>query len=333
MPSRIVSIFILIALFPRRATAIPAEPRRVQNSAVSNASKAGLAWANGDYNDIGQFLTTGKVQWYYTWSPSPVRTDIEFVPMLWGGQQTADWDNNINRTIQERHITHALGFNEPEIAGQANITPADAAALWKAHIEPLKGLGVRLGAPASSGAPQGKQWLLQWFDACQGGCTVDFMSLHWYNVNSTAFVEYLQDYHDTFQKPVWVTEWACQNFSDENGQCSLQDIVNLMNATQTFMDSTHWVERYAWFGAMENLQGVNQENALMSAEGYITTLGKQYIGAVTPNVSSGYQPGVVHGGKGVSTPISGPNTSDAMARRLSPSLALLAALIALGALS
>lgn len=31
-----------------------------------------------------------------------------------------------------------------------------------------------------------------------------------------------------------------------------------MNATQTFLDNTDWVERYAWFGAMENLQGVNQ---------------------------------------------------------------------------
>lgn len=30
-----------------------------------------------------------------------------------------------------------------------------------------------------------------------------------------------------------------------------------MNATQAFMDATDWVERYAWFGAMEHLQGVN----------------------------------------------------------------------------
>ena len=31
-----------------------------------------------------------------------------------------------------------------------------------------------------------------------------------------------------------------------------------MNATQQFMDHTDWVERYAWFGAFKNLQGVNQ---------------------------------------------------------------------------
>ena len=31
-----------------------------------------------------------------------------------------------------------------------------------------------------------------------------------------------------------------------------------MNATQSFMDETEWVERYAWFGAMKQLQGVNE---------------------------------------------------------------------------
>lgn len=31
-----------------------------------------------------------------------------------------------------------------------------------------------------------------------------------------------------------------------------------MNATQEFMDNTDWVERYAWFGAFKDLQGVNE---------------------------------------------------------------------------
>ncbi|KAI0356575.1 glycoside hydrolase [Trametes cingulata] len=322
MPSRIVALFILLALFPRRAVASAGEAPQTQNAAVTNTSKAGLAWPNSYYDDINQYLTTGKVQWYYTWSPESIRTDIEFAPMLWGPGQTSDWDNNINRTIKQQHVTHVLGFNEPEIAGQSNISPTDAAALWKAHIEPLKAQGIRLGSPALSGAPQGKQWLTDWYNACGGGCTVDFMPLHWYDIDSTAFMQYLEDYHDTFQKPVWVTEWACQNFNDADEQCSLQDIVDLMNATQSFMDNTPWVERYAWFGAMRDLQGVNQENALMSAQGRITPLGQQYTGAVTPNVSANYTPGVVHGGHGVSTPISGPNSSSILESTLLVAIAV-----------
>ncbi|KAI0650065.1 hypothetical protein C8Q79DRAFT_1108573 [Trametes meyenii] len=247
MSSRIAAIFILFALFPRHAAAQLTEaPSKSQAAAAMNGDKAGLAWANSNYNDVLHL------------EPGAYTTSIEFVPMLWGPQQAPDWDNNINRTIQQQHVTHLLGFNELDIAGQSNLTPAEAATLWKAHMEPLKGLGVRLGSPAIS-----------------GGCTVDFVALHWYNINSTQFIEYLQDYHDTFQKPLWVTEWACHNFNDANEQCSLQDIVNLMNVTQQFMDNTDWVERYAWFGAMVNLQGVNQRHVMPSYSGLATSLPHQ----------------------------------------------------------
>lgn len=48
-----------------------------------------------------------------------------------------------------------------------------------------------------------------------------------------------------------------QNFNVVDEQCSLQNVIDFMNATQAFMDATDWVERYAWFGAMQHLQGVN----------------------------------------------------------------------------
>ena len=49
-----------------------------------------------------------------------------------------------------------------------------------------------------------------------------------------------------------------QNFVKADEQCSQQDVINFMNATQSFMDETEWVERYSWFGAMRELQGVNE---------------------------------------------------------------------------
>ncbi|KAK7695626.1 hypothetical protein QCA50_000262 [Cerrena zonata] len=269
---------------------------------VSSSSKAGLAWPNGPWEDLNQYRSTGKVQWYYTWGPSSINTDMEFVPMLWGSDQASQWQHTIQQTISQRHVSHVLGFNEPQQSGQSNISAVDAAFLWKDQIEPLKSQGIRLGSPAPSSAPSGRQWLLDWLDACQGGCTVDFIALHWYDINSTAFIQYLNDFHDTFQRPIWVTEWACQNFNAPDQQCSLQDVVDFMNATQAFMDTTDWVERYSWFGAMKDMSGVNQDDALMDNSGRINTLGQQYIGAVTPNVSSDYQPGIVHGGFGTGPP-------------------------------
>jgi len=295
--ARIFTISIFLVFLP----AVVASPPRISSREVNSTGKAGLAWANGPYNNMAQYLTTGKVQWYYTWSPSSVGSQrIEFVPMLWGQNQVSAWESSINHTISSLKVTHVLGFNEPQQPGQSNMTPAEGASLWKAQIQPLKSRGILLGSPAPSSAPSGKQWLLDFLTECDGGCTLDFIAMHWYDINSTAFIEYVEDFHQTFQLPVWVTEWACQNNNVADEQCDLQDVVNFMNATQGFMDSTSWVERYAWFGAMENMQGVDNADALMTPSGQINTLGGQYIGALVPNISSNYQPGVVHGGDGAS---------------------------------
>lgn len=40
-----------------------------------------------------------------------------------------------------------------------------------------------------------------------------------------------------------------------------------------WFDSKDWIKRYSPFGVMQNMQGVNQMNALMSPSGHITDLG------------------------------------------------------------
>jgi hypothetical protein len=79
----------------------------------------------------------------------------------------------------------------------------------------------------------------------------------WYGTNATNFIEYLIDFHNTFMRPIWVTEWACHNFVDLDKQCSQDGVFSFLNQTQEFMDDTEWIERYSWFGVMRNLQGVN----------------------------------------------------------------------------
>ncbi|KAI5124223.1 hypothetical protein M0805_005073 [Coniferiporia weirii] len=253
----------------------------LRQRAVNASAKAGLAWPNGNSVDYRQYTVTGKVSWYYTWSPSPISADLEFVPMLWGTPQVDAFASTINDTIANGGITAVLGFNEPQQPAQSNLTVEEGADLWKTYIEPLKSKGIRLGTPAPSSAPSGKAWIQNWLTACNGGCNPDFVALHWYDVNATEFQLYLEDFHNTFQLPIWVTEWACQNFNGGN-QCSDGAVVDFLNQTQSFMDSAEWVERYAWYGVMENLNGVDENNAMMNGDGTITPLGEQYIGATTP---------------------------------------------------
>lgn len=56
-----------------------------------------------------------------------------------------------------------------------------AAETWKAQMEPLRELGVKLGAPAVTDAPTGFEWLQNFFMQCAGGCTVDFIPVHSYS--------------------------------------------------------------------------------------------------------------------------------------------------------
>ncbi|EIN11770.1 hypothetical protein PUNSTDRAFT_131925 [Punctularia strigosozonata HHB-11173 SS5] len=251
---------------------------------VTSSSKAGLAWPNGQSVDITQYQTTGKVSWYYSWGPSPTNTKLEFVPMLWGQSQVDQFSTTINNTIEAGGITAVLGMNEPQEAGQSNLTPEEGAAMWKTYLEPLRSRGVRLGSPAPSSAPSGKTWIQDFLTICDGGCTIDFIALHYYDVNATAMIEYLEDFRNTFQRPIWVTEWACQNYNG-GSQCSMDDIELFLNKTQSFMDQSDFVERYAWFGAMENMQGVNSKDALMTSKGKINDLGKQYIGESSPDTN------------------------------------------------
>lgn len=111
------------------------------------------------------------------------------------------------------------------------MTPERGAELWTTYIEPLKAQGMRLGTPAPSSAPSGKTWMQEWLQACNGGCNPDFVALRkfrlnnkfcdkltdifdisidWYDVDANAFIGYLEDFHATFNLPLWVTEWACQ---------------------------------------------------------------------------------------------------------------------------
>ncbi|KAJ7848714.1 hypothetical protein B0H14DRAFT_2183490, partial [Mycena olivaceomarginata] len=70
----------------------------------------------------------------------------------------------------------------------------------------------------------------------------------WYNTNATAFKEFMVYFHEEFNLNIWVTEWACQNMSGPDDQCTLPEIVDFLRETQTFMDQTDWVECYAWYG-------------------------------------------------------------------------------------
>ncbi|KAF6763384.1 glycosyl hydrolase catalytic core-domain-containing protein [Ephemerocybe angulata] len=257
-------------------------------AAVTQTSKAGLAWPNGDTVSMGQFAGTGKVSWYYTWISGPINYDagLEFVPMLWGDEASIKtWDKDLKKVLKNKPDTTAvMGMNEPDHEGQAHLTPEQGAKVWQDHLEPLRAEGIRLGSPGTTSAGYGKQWHLDWNTACAGGCNYDFLVVHHYGTNATDFMSYVTDMYETFKKPVWVTEWADNDFSGHNRIATAAEIADYLKVTQDWMDSTTWIERYAWFGAMKNTRNVNPDNGMLDQNGAINALGLQYINWTAPGV-------------------------------------------------
>ncbi|THV03277.1 glycoside hydrolase [Dendrothele bispora CBS 962.96] len=211
----------------------------------------------------------------YTWSPSipDLARQLGFDPwpMLWGRNQIDEF----TKTVTAGYANVVLGFNEPDQAGQSNLSPQDAAGLWKQYIQPLKSQGYKLVTPAVTSDPNAKQWMKDFFAACDG-CTFDAQAVHWYDTSFDNFKSYINDYHNLFNLPIWVTEFAYQSFTG-GAQGSLSQIQDFMGQATSYMESQDWVEFYCWFGAMHDMQNVNPLNQLMAGDGGLTDLGHQFI--------------------------------------------------------
>jgi len=230
-------------------------------------SKRGLAWESvGPASHPDDVLQFDKISWAYNWSPHPRglerAKDIEYIPMQWNGvciEQLAEH-------VAARRPAAILGFNEPDLSTQSNMSPQEAAELWKKYIMPLgKHAGVRLGAPAVTSAEFGRQWLRDFF-AC--GCEADFLSLHWYGESIGAFYDYVWSMHGEFGRPVWITEFASTS-SDDTGVC------DFMQQTVNYLDTLDFVERYSWFGGFRD--DGKHHWALMDNSGKLNALGAIYL--------------------------------------------------------
>jgi O-glycosyl hydrolase len=75
--------------------------------------------------------------------------------------------------------------------------------------------------------------------------------MHFYGTNAKDFISYVEDMHNTFGRNIWVTEFACQNFSggQQSGQ---QEVTDFMKEVIDFMDGADYVQQYFAFGECIN---------------------------------------------------------------------------------
>jgi uncharacterized repeat protein (TIGR02543 family) len=220
------------------------------------SAKKGIAAASFGPASI---LTAGA-SWYYNWRSSPNSGTVpagtqapEYVPMIHDLGSVTDATINALTTAQANGTyKYLLGFNEPDQAGQANMTVAQAIAAWPR----LMGTGLILGSPAPSWPTI--TWLSDFMtQAAAQNLRVDFVCLHYYrspaDTNSvTELKNLLTNAYNSFKKPIWLTEFGAPDCS-VLGWCGsapplTQAITDAhVKKVLAMLENLPFVQRYAWF--------------------------------------------------------------------------------------
>jgi hypothetical protein len=231
--------------------AIPAAAKaaKAPEAAEPNAKKGVSVWT---FKGVDRALKLSGASWYYTWATghqgitSP--QGVSFVPMIWGAGSVTPGDLH-----QVKHEgPDLLGFNEPDNAGQSNMSVSQALSLWPQ----LMSTGLRLGSPAvaaNAATPGG--WLDQFMKgAKQHHYQVNFIAVHWYGGDfaTGAAVQqlksYLQTIHARYKLPLWLTEFALISFAGPTPVFPApRQQAAFVTAATKMLEGLSYVQRYAWF--------------------------------------------------------------------------------------
>jgi hypothetical protein len=195
--------------------------------------------------------------------------------MFWGPSNVTD--ANI-AYVQQLHAqgraNYVLGFNEPDLADQANMSVSAALALWPK----LESIGLPLGSPAASWPT--RQWIYDFMDSCKlQKKRVDFICVHMYvGTDDNAFVQTLQDLYNKYKLPIWITEFA----TVANNATVMSDnpytpamVLAFMQRLLPKLEALPFVERYSWFSGSPTSARL-WPSALIDNFGNLTELGQWY---------------------------------------------------------
>lgn len=226
------------------AIAAPAEVKR------GSSSKRGAAY--NDISTVSALAKGGTVSWAYNWAGSlsgNLPDGIEFVPMLWGAKDFGGWATAI-QTLLSSGTNYILGFNEPDIEGQASMGAADAATSYKKYITPYAGKA-KLISPAvtsSTNNGQGLSWFSQFIQQCTE-CKISGLAVHWYGPDAADFKAFVQKAmkvaSDNNLSELWITEFALA----PNGDISKDPaaIASFLKEIVPWLDGQSGVTRYSYF--------------------------------------------------------------------------------------
>lgn len=215
------------------------------------SAKRGVSY---DFSIVSDAQLLGSaVSWFYNWSPDisstlnteVVNNKIDFIPMAWNGAFDATRIRNLKMLHPE--CQYILGFNEPNLTDQSNMTPTAAAEKWVSLAALAQELNMKLISPAMnygtlSGYGDPIVWLDEFFDKVPLS-SIDGIAIHCYMGNARTMASYVKRFKK-YGKPIWLTEfcgWETSSIKDVSSQ------INYMSEAVNFLECNPDVARYAWF--------------------------------------------------------------------------------------
>ncbi len=241
--------------------------------------KKGLAGWEAGYNQFNAY-------WSYRWSmnnPTWHPFWHSFNPMQWGGGNLAHGtsggplDRFYNSLQSSPKPTHLMGFNEPDQAGQANMTVQAAIDRWPR----LEAMNVPLVAPGPASTFGG--WLSSFSNQANAlGYRRDYTAVHWYSSPSAdSLITHLQQARNAFGRPVWLTEFSVVRWSGSETWTHRHN----WNFLAEFMwraESLPWLKRYSLFQFTEGQGGEpdpgDAPRSNTRSGGGLTPFGELYAG-------------------------------------------------------
>lgn len=240
------------------------------------------------------------ISWAYNWGTSIsdelitefAKYDIEYCPMSWNASTSID--EAISTFVTNNPgCKYLLGYNEPNLTDQANMTPSEAASEWHRVKSLADNLGLKVIAPAMNYGTLPDyhdpiKWLDEFFNLIDGTDGIDGISIHCYMGSVSALKDYVEMFKK-YGKPIWVTEFC----SWDNDQVSASAQMTYMSEVINYLEADQDIFRYSWF-IPRGIGPGNSSNNLISGSvnsSKLTDLGLVYVNMSTQDKSVFYKPG------------------------------------------
>ncbi|WP_255508065.1 glycosyl hydrolase [Bacteroides difficilis] len=249
----------------------------------SLGTSTGQWWAN---------IINLKANWYYTWGLTGCQDpyapqNVEFVPMFWGHTNVTQSNiDMVNDLYRQKKIFYVLGFNEPDLKEEGNMSVEQALEDWKKLSDGLDP-GIKLVSPAVSWP--GAAWFNDFMKGVQSqNLRMDYIALHIYMGQSPqTYSDQVKKIFSTYGKKIWITEFAPRDDSATSGQPETNKVSeewirnNFIEPVLTDYENMDEVFRYAWFSGSPTMAGL-WTSMLVDKDGKLTSLG-DYYATIHPN--------------------------------------------------